>query len=205
LIDLKSELSGDGKILAAFTSPIPAARADVWWTLILLGAGLLWLARGRLTERRAGHLLFLTLILILLSQTDFISNRFTVFGFGGISFLAFGIVWDALTVGAWANVNSRGLPRTSRIFLYLGYVLLTVAVIEWAVVSHDLAAVGQLTGDLGLVGLDRFGRPMLYAIFAVTLTLPWAGPATAKELGIETPEDDPDGILGNGPSALPER
>ena len=71
LMDLKSELSGDGKILAAFTSPIPAPRADVWWTLILLGAALLWLARGRLTERRAGHLLFLTLILLLLSQTDF--------------------------------------------------------------------------------------------------------------------------------------
>jgi hypothetical protein len=74
-----------------------------------------------------------------------------------------------------------------------------VAVINWAVVSHDLAAVDQLTGNLGLVGLDRFGRPMLYAIFAVTLTLPWAGPATSEELGIETPDDDPDGILGNGP------
>jgi hypothetical protein len=199
LMDLKSELSGDGQILAPFTSPISAQRADVWWTLILLGAALLWLARGRLTERRAGHLLFLTLILMLLGQTDFISNRFSLFGFGGIGFLAFGIVWDALTVGAWANVDSKGLPRTSRIFLYLGYVLLSVAVINWAVVSHDLAAVDQLTGNLGLVGLDRFGRPMLYAIFAVTLTLPWAGPATSEELGIETPDDDPDGILGNGP------
>ena len=82
--------------------------------------------------------------------------------------------------------------------------LLTVAVIDWAVVSHDLTAVDQLTGSLGLVGLDRFGRPMLYAIFAATLTLPWAGPATSEGLGIETPEDDPDGILGNGPSALPD-
>lgn len=94
------------------------------------------------------------------------------------------------------------MPRTNRIFLYLGYVLLSVAVVNWAEASHDLAAVGQLTGDLGLVGLDRFGRPMLYAIFAVTLTLPWAGPATAEELGIETPEDDPDGMLGTAPSGV---
>jgi hypothetical protein len=121
LMDLKSELSLDGRMLAPFTSPVEAPRADVWWTLILLGAGLLWLARRRLTERRAGHLLFLTLILLLLSQTGFISNRFTVLGLGGIGFLAFGIVWDTLTVGAWANTDTRGLPRTSRIFLYLGY------------------------------------------------------------------------------------
>ena len=79
--------------------------------------------------------------------------------------------------------------------------LLSVAVINWAVVSHDLAAVGSLTGDLGLVGLDRFGRPMLYAIFAATLALPWAGPATAEELGIETPDDDLDGILGEDGAA----
>jgi hypothetical protein len=130
--------------------------------LLVLIVALVWLARRHFSERRAGRLLFVTLILILLGQTGFISNRFSpIFGFGGIAFLAFGIVWDSLTIGSWANVDTNELPRTSRIFLYLGYVLLTVTVINWAVASHDLAAVGSLTGDLGLVGLNRFGRPML--------------------------------------------
>jgi hypothetical protein len=163
---------------------------DVWWTVILVGAVVYCLLRRTLAERRANQLLFLALILLLLGQTDFISNRFSpFFGFAGIAFLAFGIIWDALTVGAWANVDTPGLPRTSRIFLYLGYVLLTIVVINWAAVSHDLAMVGQLTGDLGLVGLDRFGRPLLYAIIVATLALPGTGTLTAEELGIDEPDE----------------
>ena len=66
-------------------------------------------------------------------------------------------------------VGSSGLPRISRIFLYLGYVLMTVTVVNWAVASHDLEAVGRLTGDVGLVGLEAFGKPLLYTIFVLTL------------------------------------
>lgn len=190
LMDLKSELSADGMLLGALTSPVPANRAEVWWAVILAGLALGRLVTRRLTRRAAVHLLFLALLLLLLGQTDFISNRFTpFFGFAGIAFLAFGIAWDALTIGSWANVDSRGLPRTSRIFLYLGYILLTVAVVNWAVASHDLTAVGRLTGDIGLVGLDRFGRPMLYAIIAATLALPVTGEAGPEEIGVDEPDD----------------
>jgi hypothetical protein len=138
--------------------------------LLFAAIALWWLARRELTPRRASALAFVTLITLLLHQSDFVSNRFSPFvGSGGLGFLAFGIVWDALTIGAWANDGSRGLPRVSRIFLYLGYVLMTVTVINWAVASHDLEEVGRLTGDLGLVGLEAFGKPLLYTIFAVTL------------------------------------
>ena len=34
---------------------------------------------------------------------------------------------------------------------------------------RDLTAVSRLTGEAALDGLERYGRPMLYAIFAVTL------------------------------------
>jgi len=113
------------------------------------------------------------LITALLRQTDFISNRFSpFFGSGGVWFIAFGLAWDALTIGAWANQSSAGLPRVSRIFLYLGYTLLTVTVVCWAVSAHDLTAVNRLTGEAALDGLQLYGRPMLYAIFAVTLAAP---------------------------------
>lgn len=190
LLDLKSELSGEGMILSALTSPVPANRAEVWWVVILVGIALVRLVRGRLTRRAAVHLLFLALLLIMLAQTEFLDNYFApFFGAAGIGFLVFGIAWDALTIGSWANVESRGLPRVSRIFLYLGYILLTVTVANWAIASHDLASIGRLTDDLASVGLDRFGRPMLYAIIAATLALPTAGEAGPEELGVDDPDD----------------
>jgi hypothetical protein len=170
LLDLKSRLSADGKPLEILNAAGSGNRTDVWWIVLFAGLAVYWLARRELTPQRAGALAFVTTITLLLRQTDFISNRFSPFvSSGGIGFIAFGILWDALTIGAWANDGSRGLPRVSRIFLYLGYVLMTVTVINWAVVSHDLATVGHLTGDVGLVGLEAFGKPLLYTIFAITL------------------------------------
>ena len=131
---------------------------------------LVWLVRGQLTDDRVAGLLLLLLITALLGQTDFISNRFSpFFGSGGVWFIAFGLAWDALTIGAWANASTPTIPRVSRILLFLGYSLLTVAVVNWAVSVHDLTAISRLTGEAALDGLERHGRPMLYAIFAVTL------------------------------------
>jgi hypothetical protein len=170
LLYLKSRLQQEGRPLEMLAAVGPGDRTDLWWVLLFAALALYWLVRRQLTAERASGLAFLTLITLLLRQTDFISNRFSPFAdSSGLGFLAFGIVWDALTIGAWANEGSRGLPRISRIFLYLGYVLLTVTVINWAVASHDLGAVSQLTGELGLVGLDAFGKPLLYTIFVVTL------------------------------------
>jgi hypothetical protein len=170
LLSLKSRLSADGRPFEILAAAGPGNRSDVWWVVLFAGLALYWLARRELTPRRASALAFVTLVTLLLRQTDFISNRFSPFvASAGLGFIAFGIVWDALTIGSWANDGSRALPRVSRIFLYLGYVLMTVTVINWAVASHDLEAVGRLTGDVGLVGLDAFGKPMLYTIFLITL------------------------------------
>jgi hypothetical protein len=172
MIHLWFELSNPGRPLAFLTWRGPEPE-DFWWTILLALVVLFWLLRRRLTAERAGRLLFLVLVTALLRQTDFIENPFSpFFGFAGIGFIAFGIVWDSLTIGSWANESTPGLPRIGRIFLYVGYVLLTVTVINWALTSHDLTTVGYFTGTSALVGLDRFGKPMLYAIFFVTLALP---------------------------------
>jgi hypothetical protein len=147
-----------------------AAPEDFWLvTLVGLAALGLWLRRA-LTAERAGQLLFLLLITGLLRQTSFIENPFSPFlGFAGIGFIAFALVWDATTRGAWANEGTPGLPRTGRVLLYIGYVLLTVTLVNWALTSHSLLMVGQFTGDAALNGLDRFGRPLLYAVMLLTL------------------------------------
>lgn len=144
---------------------------DFWWTVLLAGAALAWAVRGRLTRERAVALLGLVTMTWLLRQTDILDDPYSplFFGYSGVGFLAFGILWDVLTAGSWANRGTQGLPRASRVLMYVGYVLLTVAVVNWALTSHDLSTVGQFTGDTAMVGLERFGKPILYGVFFLTL------------------------------------
>ncbi len=50
--------------------------------------------------------------------------------------------------------------------------MLTVTVVNWALATHDLASQALLTGDQALSGFNRFGRPVLYAVFAIVLAAP---------------------------------
>jgi hypothetical protein len=173
MLHIYYKVTNPGELLGFFnwTGPQPV---DAWWVLLFCLVGIYLLFTKKLNSARAGQLFFLLTITFLLRQTNFISSPFSpLFGFAGVGFIAFGILWDSLTSGSWANTSTPGLSRTTRIFLYLGYVILTVTVINWALTTHDLTSLNQLTGNTALVGLDRFGRPMLYAIFALTLNRIW--------------------------------
>jgi hypothetical protein len=127
-------------------------------------------------------------------QTGFIEDPFSpVLGFTGIGMIAVGLIWDALTIGFWANYDSPGMPRVSRIFLYLGYVLFTIAVLNWAVASHDITQVDFFTGQAALGGFGLLGKPLLYAIFAVTLALPATDDADVSAPGPQDPDTQPAG------------
>lgn len=140
-------------------------------TLLLFGFALVRLARRELTTQRASQLLFLLFLTGLLRHTDFISSPFSpLLGFTGVGFVAFGLAWDALTAGAWANEETSALPRTSRILLYLGYILLTATLVNWALTAHDLNTLGQYTGNVALAGLDGLGRPLIFAIGVLVLS-----------------------------------
>jgi hypothetical protein len=143
---------------------------DFWWVVIFGSVALYWLARGTLSEARARWLLLLVIITLLMRQTGFIEDPFSpVLGFTGVGMIALGLVWDALTIGFWANNDSPGMPRVSRILLYLGYILFSIAVLNWSVATHDILQVDFFTGQAALGGFGLFGKPLIYAIFAVTL------------------------------------
>ena len=61
------------------------------------------------------------------------------------------------------------MPRVSRILLYLGYILFSIAVLNWSVATHDISQVDFFTGQAALGGFGLFGKPLIYSIFAVTL------------------------------------
>jgi hypothetical protein len=141
------------------------------WLAVVLISALRAQRRGALNEARAAQFLFLVTLLTLIRQTDFIGEPFSPFlGFAGIGFLAFGLAWDVLTAGGWANGDGRWLPRPGRPFLYAGYMLLTITLVTWAVAAHDLAAVNRYTGEAGLAGFFVLGIPYLYALIPVTLS-----------------------------------
>ena len=143
---------------------------DFWWVVFFGAVAVYWAVRGRMTEDRARRLLLLVLITALMRQTGFIEDPFSpVLGFTGIGMIALGLIWDALTIGFWANYDSPGMPRASRILLYLGYILFSIAVLNWAVATHDILQVDFFTGQAALGGFGLFGKPLIYAIFAVTL------------------------------------
>ncbi len=143
---------------------------EFWWLVVLTSLAIDRWRRGSFTQAQQAHWCFMLLILALFRQRDFIENPFTpLLGFAGATFIAFGLVWDLATHGAWANRASRALPRESRLFLYLGYIILAGVVLNWAVATHDVDDVQKLTGGAALQGFDRFGKPLLYAIFLLKI------------------------------------
>ena len=68
-----------------------------------------------------------------LEDVQIVQSRTAPFvGFSGIAIIALGLVWDVLTFGPWVNRESAGLPRVSRLFIYIGYGLFGVTLINWS-------------------------------------------------------------------------
>ncbi len=163
------ELASPGYPLG-FLSWQGSEPVDFWWVIVFACIALFWWVRRALTLMRAASLIFVLLISLLLSRIESISNPFgSISGLTGLSFIAIGIVWNVLSAGSWANESTTALPRVSRIFLYLGYVLFSITLINWALTSHDLDALGKFTGDWAVIGRQALARPFLYAIFGATL------------------------------------
>jgi hypothetical protein len=141
------------------------------WVLILTSFAILWAWRGQLSTAKVYRLFQLTLVLIFLRQTNLIAAPLDpLFSLAGVGYLAVGLGWDLLTAGSWANEGSMALPRTSRIFLYLGYVMLTVMLVNWAVAAHDFPLLDRFTGEAALTGLSLLGYPYLLVALYLMLT-----------------------------------
>jgi hypothetical protein len=154
-------LMGSGRPLYALR--FSHAEVEIIVLLALAGLSLFWLARRRLNGERATRLLALAVLMALLNQTDFLDNPFSpFFGFAGVFFLVFGILWNVLTAGGqFANAGSPGFPRASRLLLYLGYVLFSISVTHWYLVSHNLEQ-QILQSDLNFSGFVTYGLPLAY-------------------------------------------
>lgn len=160
-----AELPGVGDLL--WDGP---EELDVAWTITFVATGLWWAARRRLTEVRAERLLHVLLLGALLRQFGFISDPLApLLGFAGVGFVVFGLVWGYLTGGGWANGTSDGYPRSTRVFLYVGYSLFSVSLLNWFAVTHSVGELASIS-DNGAFGVRTLGYPLLYALFTLGLS-----------------------------------
>jgi hypothetical protein len=158
---LLSWLTRDDQLLAAWQ--FSYSDVDAILLLLICAVTLFWLVRRQLTADRTIRLLALSILLALLNQTDFLDNPFSpLFAFAGIFFLVFGIVWNILTAaGNFVNQDTPRLSRDSRVLLYLGYVLLSVSVTHWYLVSHNLLMQSNQT-IMNELGFTIVGLPLAY-------------------------------------------
>jgi hypothetical protein len=131
------------------------ASAVVVVTVVIL------LLRRKLTPQRALALAGLLILSALFSYRDFISDPLgALLGFSGAALVLFGLTWDLFTGSGWANRESRGFPRPTRVLLVLTNYVLSMTVLAYAALIRDgsttiyfdpFAQVGDLIFGTGLV------------------------------------------------------
>ncbi len=142
------------------------ADVELWLLLGFTALMLYWLARRELNNDRALKLLALALFAWLLHFTDFLDNPLALFfGLAGISYTAFGILWAVLTAGGRWRVNGTSpiFPNASRVLLAIGYVLMTLNISHWFLVTHNLAE-RALNDEFTFVGLRVIGYTAAYLV-----------------------------------------
>jgi hypothetical protein len=143
-------LSGSGLAIGFSDSAV-----DVLVTLGVLGVLLLrWRhADVRLLVTMGTVLVFSWLVT---SRGDYLTFIGGLVGLSTVLVLVFGIVWTLLSGSSYASGSSRRLPAVARTPLYLGYLLLSVALVHWDEVSHRFT--GADTD--GVVGYYFLGIPI---------------------------------------------
>lgn len=140
---------------------------DTVWLAVTLGLTGWWLAGRRFTDTRSARVLFVLVLGALVAQFDVVTDPFRpLLGFTGVGFVVFGLAWGFLTGGAATNASTPEFGRSARAYLYLGYSLLSVALLHWTTVAHDLDLEEGLA-QTGADGVVVLGYPLVYAVFAL--------------------------------------
>jgi hypothetical protein len=129
-------------IESAFSLGIPLSLAVVD---VLAPVGALVLVAVMTVRRRTVpaplSVLLIALVLfswLVMSRGDYISFAGGLLGLSSVVVLAFGVVYSLLSDSAFASESSRRLPREARPMLFVGYTLVSVVIVHWIELTHEL-------------------------------------------------------------------
>jgi len=126
---------------------------------ITVGIGIVLVVRWRHLDRYEGAALIVITLFswLAFSRGDFISAIVSgPLGFLGITSAAvvvFGIVYTLLADSAMASGSSRAFPRETRVLLYLGFLVLSTAVLAWVDITHATSAVQGIVSANGFADI----------------------------------------------------
>jgi hypothetical protein len=109
---------------------------DVTVTLVALG----WLlVRWRRVDTREVSLVLAVVLFswLVISRGDYLSFLGGLLGLPGVVVLVFGILYTLLSGAGFTTESSRRLPRESRTLMFVGYLLLSVTILNWLEVIHE--------------------------------------------------------------------
>lgn len=202
IVLLHAAVTSPGRILEEWAWTLRGVDLLAVATLLVLLAR--WALGGSLTSRRAEWALYLLLLTALLREGEFVADPFAPFlAFAGGAFVLFGLVWGLATGLAWANEGTPRLPRLTRAQLLMGYQLLSIAILHWYLVTHDLDNLEVLTQVHPDNGTALLAQPLVLVLLLTGL----ASALADVELRSEDPEaveagSDEDGDVP-APSAEP--
>ncbi len=75
---------------------------------------------------------------LVMSRGDYISFAGSLLGLSGVVVLAFGVVYSLVSDSSFASDSSRRLPRAARPMLFVGYTLVSVVIVHWGELTHEL-------------------------------------------------------------------
>ena len=193
-----SLLSARGAVLAEWRwSEVGIDRVMLAGVVVL---AVVHVARRAVTPSFVTHAGSLVVVGALFSQSGFVSDPLgALFGFAGLGFLVFGLVWGFVTGGA--EVKSATTPHEATALLVgvLGRSLFSVVVIAWAVAARQTELSAQLPAFTEL-GRTTVGTGVLVGV-SLWLFGAAAGWDTDPRL---TPDAEESAPAATAPDELPD-
>ena len=142
------ELGSGLLILGAWNLPAwIEASTDLSWgfsyptiDLSVTIAALAWLlVRWRKVDLAEVSLLLAVVVFswLVISRGDYLSFLGGLLGLPGVVVVVFGILYTLLSGSGFTTESSKRLPRESRTLMFVGYLLLSVTILNWLEVIHE--------------------------------------------------------------------
>ena len=149
---------------------------------VLVTVGIVAYAAARWTSLRAGDVVMLLALTVFswltLSQGDWLAALGGLLGLSAIVVVVVGVALALVTDAGFTAAASPRLPQSSRVLLFLGYLLFSVTLLHWNQVAHTTS----VSDDSGMTGFLLIG-------------IPWAGWLVGRRL-VRLDQQPVDGPVG---------